>query len=79
MRWHQAGAENLLRLRAVSENGDWDDYHAFRRQQRHLRLYGTPSPLSQPVEIQVINSPSLTLEPIASANPPNYHQLPLAA
>ena len=80
MRWHQTGAENLLRLRAVSENDDWDEYHAFRRRQRHLRLYRTPVPfLSQPVEIQVINSASLTLEPIPSANPPNYHQLPLAA
>jgi hypothetical protein len=79
MRWHQAGAENLLRLRAVAENGDWDAYHAYRRHQRHLRLYGTPSPNSQPIEVQVINSPSPTLDPIPSTNPPNYHQLPLAA
>lgn len=39
MRWSQDGAENLLRLRAVAENGDWDDYHQFRKQQRHRRLY----------------------------------------
>lgn len=44
MRWTQEGAENLLRLRAVAENGDWDDYHQFRKQQRHLRLYGVPLP-----------------------------------
>jgi len=79
MRWHQAGAENLLRLRAVSENGDWDDYHAFRRQQRHFRLYGTPGHHSQPIEVRVINLPSPTLEPFPSTNPPNYCHLPLAA
>ena len=79
MRWHQTGAENLLRLRAVAENDDWDAYHAFRRRQRHLRLYGTPSPHSQPIEVQVINSPSPTLEPIPATYPPNYQQLPLAA
>ena len=79
MRWHQPGAENLLRLRAVAENGDWDAYHAYRRHQRHLRLYGTLSPNSQPIEVHVINSPSSTLDPIPSTNPPNYHQLPLAA
>lgn len=39
MRWTKDGAENLLRLRAVAENGDWDAYHHFRRQQRHQRLY----------------------------------------
>jgi len=40
MRWSQTGAEGLLRMRAVSENDDWSDYHAYLRQQRHLRLYG---------------------------------------
>lgn len=44
MRWQQTGAENLLRLRAVSENDDWDDYYLFHRQQRHQRLYNTPFP-----------------------------------
>jgi hypothetical protein len=42
MRWTIAGAGALLALRAVNENGDWDDFHAFRRSQRHQRLYGTP-------------------------------------
>lgn len=42
MRWTMAGAGALLALRAVNENGDWDDLHAFRRLQRHKRLYGTP-------------------------------------
>jgi hypothetical protein len=79
MRWHLPGAENLLRLRAVAENHDWDAYHAFRRRQRHQRLYGTPNPNSQLIEVQVINPPSSTLDPIPAANPPNYHLLPLAA
>jgi len=39
MRWTQDGAESLLRLRAVSINDDWDDFHDFRRRQRHLQLY----------------------------------------
>jgi len=44
MRWTQAGAENLLHLRAVAENEDWDDYHHFRKRQRHARLYALPFP-----------------------------------
>jgi hypothetical protein len=42
MRWTIAGAEALLALRAVNENGDGDMFHQFRRQQRHKRLYGKP-------------------------------------
>jgi hypothetical protein len=42
MRWTIAGAGALLALRAVNENGDWDDFHEFRRIQRHQRLYDTP-------------------------------------
>jgi hypothetical protein len=42
MRWTIPGAGALLALRAVNENGDWDDFHAFRRAQRHRELYGTP-------------------------------------
>jgi len=44
MRWTIDGAEALLHLRCVYENGDWDAYHAFRRRQRHLRLYAVPYP-----------------------------------
>jgi len=40
MRWTQTGAESLLRLRAIAENGDWDAYHTYRKAQRHIRLYG---------------------------------------
>jgi len=41
MRWTIAGAGALLALRAVNENGDWEDFHAFRRARRHQDLYGT--------------------------------------
>jgi len=44
MRWPIEGAEALLHLRCVQENGDWDAYHAFRRRQRHQRLYAVPYP-----------------------------------
>ena len=55
MRWTQTGAENLLRLRAVSENGDWDDYHQFRKQSRHLRLYASPFPTQHGLEDQALD------------------------
>jgi hypothetical protein len=41
MRWTIAGAGALLALRAVNENGDWENFHAFRRARRHRELYGT--------------------------------------
>lgn len=41
MRWTVAGANALLALRSVHENGDWEDFHKFRRLERHQRLYGT--------------------------------------
>ena len=56
MRWTQEGAESLLHLRAVSENGDWEDYHAFRRAQRHRRLYGSFPSQAQPLEHVALNS-----------------------
>ena len=56
MRWTQEGAENLLRLRAVAENGDWDDYHQFRKQQRHLRLYTFPFPSQETLEDQALET-----------------------
>jgi hypothetical protein len=40
MRWTQTGAEALLRLRSVAENGDWESFHAYRRHQRQERAYG---------------------------------------
>jgi len=44
MRWTIDGAEALLHLRCVHENGDWDAYHAFRRRCRHQRLDAVPYP-----------------------------------
>lgn len=45
MRWSLSGAEALLRLRCVSDNGDWEAFHAFRRAQRQRDLYGCkPTP-----------------------------------
>jgi hypothetical protein len=44
MRWTVAGADALLALRAVNENGDWEEFHAFRRARCHEELYGTPLP-----------------------------------
>jgi hypothetical protein len=41
MRWTVPGAEAILALRAVNENGDWEAFHTFRRTERHQRLYGT--------------------------------------
>jgi hypothetical protein len=40
MRWTQTGAEALLRLRSVAENGDWESFHAYRRGQRQQQVYG---------------------------------------
>lgn len=40
MRWTQSGAEALLRLRSVAENGDWERFHAYRRRCRQLQVYG---------------------------------------
>jgi hypothetical protein len=42
MRWNAEGAEQVLALRAVWTNGDWDTYHRRRREQRHRQLYGRP-------------------------------------
>jgi hypothetical protein len=90
MRWTQTGVENLFRLRAVAENGDWEEYHLFRKRQRHLRLYHQPYPEPLPVEIQAIDHCSLVekrpdtsiqpeVEPSSSPNHQTlYHQLPLA-
>jgi len=90
MRWTHSGVENLLRLRAVAENGDWDDYHRFRKRQRHIRLYHQPYPEPLPVEMQAIDDNLLfekqpdtsthqIVEPTPSPdNHSLYHELPLA-
>lgn len=77
MRWLQTGAENLLRLRAVAENDDWDAYYAYRSEQRQLRLYGQPASNKQPIETQAINSQPVA-QAFVSSNHSKYSQLPLA-
>jgi hypothetical protein len=85
MRWSQAGAENLLHLRAVAENDDWEAYHHFRKRQRHMRLYTSPFPDQTALETQVLDNASLTKQPITAPQPINshrrtgYQELPLAA
>lgn len=83
MRWLQSGAENLLRLRAVAENNDWDDYHVYRKQQRHLRLYGSLPVNLESVEAQSLASRSAIHAPVVDPLAPNksshYLQMPLAA
>jgi hypothetical protein len=85
MRWTQAGVENLLRLRTGAENGDWDDYHHFRKQQRHLRLYGAPPPNPVHPEQQALQPPDsdklIRLDRTTQRCPiqQNVHQQRLAA
>lgn len=38
-RWSLAGAEAILRLRALSANGDFDAYRAFHLRQEHDRVH----------------------------------------
>ena len=78
MRWLQIGAENLLRLRAVAENEDWDTYYAYHREQRQLRLYGQSASNQQAPEAYVINSQPVHLQPLAPTTHSKYRRLPLA-
>lgn len=55
MRWSLSGAEHLLRLRAVAENDDWEDYHTFRKRERHERLYDQPYPSAPPAEMLALS------------------------
>ncbi len=90
MRWTQSGVENLLRLRAVAENGDWDHYHQFRKRQRHARLYDQLYPTQIPLEMQAMDHRALVekrpgaattqvVDPIpAPDDQAPYYHLPLA-
>ena len=79
MRWLQTGAENLLRLRAVAENDDWDKYFAYHREQRQLRLYNQPASNAQALETQIINSqPAVYIQTFALTGISKHSQLPLA-
>jgi hypothetical protein len=85
MRWSIDGAENLLHLRAVAENEDWDDYHRFRKQQRQQRLYQCDWPeeiflpsLSTLVRHSAKNSLISSKHVHPSITNCTYEQLPLA-
>jgi len=82
MRWLQSGAENLLRLRAVAENNDWDDYHAYRKLQCHSRLYGSSHYMSEPIEAQSLSPQHASYAPasesLVSKKSSAYLQMPLA-
>ena len=78
MRWTQTGAESLLRLRAIAQNGDWDAYHIYRKAQRHLRLYGKPWSAPKTIVSQKIGLPTSTVEVTAICEPQIYAGLPLA-
>jgi hypothetical protein len=84
MRWSEQGAEQLLRLRAVAENDDWQAYHRFRKQRRQQRLYGCAWPGEVHLQLATLAPvfakaarPSSRLLP-RSASPTDDH-LPLAA
>lgn len=82
MRWTLAGAENLLRLRAVAENDDWEDYHLFRKQRRQQRLYGCewPVPLSTALMLEApqTSSSQVLIEQLNAVSN-DYERLPFAA
>lgn len=65
MRWSQIGVEGLLRMRAVAENGDWDDYHAYLRKQRHQRLYGKTLEPSRCAELLALQHQEYSALPLA--------------
>lgn len=82
MRWTEPGVENLLRLRAVAENGDWADYHRHRKEKRQQRLYQTPWPALLGAELAAPPTPQSVTQPPAkppATQPSTYAALPLAA
>lgn len=66
MRWTQSGAENLLRLRAVVENGDWPAYQRFHQAQRYQRLYQHPEPAPTPAESQILADADWLAMPVSA-------------
>ena len=72
MRWTQPGAEALLNLRCVSENGDFEGYHAYLRTKR---WHGVDANVDAQGERVPSNA---TLEDVARSSVQNTH-LRLAA
>jgi hypothetical protein len=54
MRWTKQGAQAILDMRAVRVNDDWDEYHQFRRQCQHQRLYSAHSMVIPMAEVFVL-------------------------
>ena len=40
MHWRVSGAQALLGLRSVAENGHWESFQIYRRERRQASLYG---------------------------------------
>ena len=78
MRWLQSGAENLLHLRAVAENNDWDEHQSYRKLQRHQRLYGSLPANLKSVEAQSLTTHMPVSVPFLSNESSAYLNMPLA-
>lgn len=81
MRWSIDGAENLLHLRAVAENHDWQEYHRFRQQQRQRRLYQRDWPDDMPLPTlarPLKRSQRLSINVGTVSTQQHYGRLPLA-
>jgi hypothetical protein len=66
MRWSQAGAEALLQLRCVYENGDWEAFHAFRRRQRAQQMPPPCAEACAPADGRILAFPSPPLLALAA-------------
>jgi hypothetical protein len=61
MRWTVDGAEAVLNLRSVSENGDWDTFHTYRKKCRLKETYGASGSDYESLEQAAAGSTSSTL------------------
>jgi hypothetical protein len=66
MRWSQAGAQALLQLRCVYENGDWEAFHAFRRRQRAQQRPPTCAEARAPADGRILAFPSQPVPALAA-------------
>jgi len=58
MKWTLVGVEAFLHLRCILQNGDWEDYHAFRIKRRHETVYGITSPAGSVSDTVIFHSDS---------------------
>lgn len=54
MRWNVDGAECMLGLRSVAENGDWENFQSYRRSRRQITLYGKTVSNLQASDIRIV-------------------------